>query len=91
MSDLTIHPVPEESSIKPPPNRRLNVALPVKSEAVLRRLSARTGYSIADLKDAIEKSRVFEDACENVLRNRYDAWKKSQDGEDIFGRTEKEE
>ena len=82
------HPPQPEATEK---TRRLNIALNVEVDDVLRAVSGRTSISIADLRKAIEESPQVATAAKQVLRFRYDAWVNELKGaEDIFGRTEKE-
>ena len=71
-------PVPGEAG-KP---RRLMVGLPLEIGILLRKVSAKTGYTIGDLILAIEGSPELPKAAAAVLQAKYNEWRQS--GDELF-------
>lgn len=54
------------------------ITLPAEQEAQARKLSAKTGLSLRELRTALETSRGVAEAITNELKKRHNAWLESQ-------------
>lgn len=58
--------------------RGIAITLPLEQEAQLRKLSAKTGISLRELRGALETSRGVAEAVTNELKKRHNAWLEAQ-------------
>lgn len=60
------------------PSKGIAIALPPEQEAQVRKLSAKTGLSLRELRTALEASRGVAEAITNELKKRHNAWLETQ-------------
>jgi|GEM_PF-4601808 len=67
------------------------ITLPAEQEAQFRKLSAKTGLSLRELRTALETSRGVAEAITAELKKRHNAWLEVQaKAGDIFAPTQEE-